>query len=59
MNFSFQGKAVTFSDLFSLVKETVDVAFKKRDGNMRKKIILSLSVVAIIYGPNHGKLYNM
>ncbi|XP_045446283.1 proton-coupled folate transporter-like [Melitaea cinxia] len=52
---SGKGKVLTFSDLFTLVKETVAVAFKKRDGNMRKKIILSLSVVAIIYGPNHGE----
>ncbi|CAH2107670.1 unnamed protein product [Euphydryas editha] len=55
IEYSEKGKALTFSDLFTLVKETVSVAFKKRDGNLRKKIILSLTVVAIIYGPNHGE----
>lgn len=38
-----------------MVKETGDVAFRKRETNVRKKIILTLLVVAIIYGPNHGK----
>lgn len=42
--------------MFSLVKDTAMVAFKKREGNARKKIILTLLVVAILYGPGHGKL---
>lgn len=37
------------------MKETVSVAFKKRQGNFRSKIILTLLVVAIIYGPDHGE----
>ncbi|XP_026486092.2 proton-coupled folate transporter-like [Vanessa tameamea] len=50
-----KAKPITFSNLLALVKETVAVAFKKRDGIIRTKIILTLSVVAIIYGPNHGE----
>ncbi|KAJ8732514.1 hypothetical protein PYW07_015113 [Mythimna separata] len=46
---------VTCSDMVTLVKETGEVAFKKRDTNFRKKIILTLLVVAIVYGPNHGE----
>lgn len=34
------------------------MAIKKRDGNTRMKIILTLFTVAIIYGPNHGKRYS-
>lgn len=41
--------------MFSLVKDTAMVAFKKREGNTRIKIILTLLVVAILYGPGHGK----
>ncbi|CAK1603868.1 unnamed protein product [Parnassius mnemosyne] len=48
-------KAVTISDLSSLIKETVMVAFKNRKGNIRKKIVLTLLTVAIVYGPNHGE----
>ncbi|CAG4936874.1 unnamed protein product [Colias eurytheme] len=48
-------KPFKITEVFSLVKETAVVAFKKRDGNLRKKIILTLSVVAIVYGPNHGE----
>ncbi|XP_038210472.1 proton-coupled folate transporter-like [Zerene cesonia] len=48
-------KPFKVSEVFSLVKETAVVAFKKRDGNLRKKIVLTLSVVAIVYGPNHGE----
>lgn len=48
-------KPVSCFDLVSLVKETVSVAFKKRQGNFRSKIILTLLVVAIIYGPDHGE----
>ncbi|KAG6460452.1 hypothetical protein O3G_MSEX011988 [Manduca sexta] len=48
-------KPLTCMDLVSLVKETAAVAFKKRNSNFRAKIILTLSVVAIIYGPNHGE----
>ena len=45
--------------MVTLVKETGEVAFKKRDTNYRKKIILTLLVVAIVYGPNHGKYFVM
>ncbi|XP_053602979.1 proton-coupled folate transporter-like isoform X2 [Plodia interpunctella] len=45
----------TFKDLTSMVKETIAVAFKKREGNFRKKIIVTLAIVTIIYGPNHGE----
>lgn len=48
---------MSLKELVILVKETTMVAFKKRDGNFRKKIILTLSVVAIIYGPNHGEIF--
>ncbi|CAH2075027.1 unnamed protein product, partial [Iphiclides podalirius] len=48
-------EAVTISELATLIKETVVVAFKKRDGNIRKKIIITLLTVAIVYGPNHGE----
>lgn len=41
----------------ALIKETVVVAFKKRDGGIRKKIILTLAIVAIVYGPNHGMFF--
>ncbi|XP_052738568.1 proton-coupled folate transporter-like isoform X2 [Bicyclus anynana] len=50
-----KSKPVVLSDLVSMIRETVGLAFKKRDGNIRKKIILTLFVVAIIYGPNHGE----
>ncbi|XP_039748958.1 proton-coupled folate transporter-like [Pararge aegeria] len=50
-----KAKPVALSDLVSLVRETVSMAFKKRTGNTRKKIILTLIVVAIIYGPSHGE----
>ncbi|CAH2107805.1 unnamed protein product [Euphydryas editha] len=55
IEYSQNEKALTFCNIFTLVKETVAVAFKKRDGNLRKKIILLLTMVAIIYGPNHGE----
>ncbi|CAB3244233.1 unnamed protein product [Arctia plantaginis] len=48
-------KPVTCSDMVTLIKETAEVAVKKRESNYRKKIILTLLVVAIIYGPNHGE----
>ncbi|XP_050678237.1 proton-coupled folate transporter-like isoform X1 [Leptidea sinapis] len=48
-------KPFKFVEVFSLVKETVAVTYKKRERNLRTKIILTLSVVAIIYGPNHGE----
>ncbi|CAK1553442.1 unnamed protein product [Leptosia nina] len=54
-NVNEKEKPFKLMDVFSLVKETAQVAFKKRDGNLRKKIILTLSVVAIVYGPNHGE----
>ncbi|CAH0727978.1 unnamed protein product, partial [Brenthis ino] len=50
-----QTKPITVLDLVTLVKETTQVAFKKREGNLRMKIIFTLSVVAIVYGPNHGE----
>ncbi|CAH2107734.1 unnamed protein product [Euphydryas editha] len=55
IEYSKKGKALTFFDIFTLVKETVAVVFKKRDENLKKKIILLLSVVLIIYGPNFGE----
>ncbi|XP_075970204.1 lysosomal proton-coupled steroid conjugate and bile acid symporter SLC46A3-like isoform X2 [Anticarsia gemmatalis] len=48
-------KSVTCSDMVTLVKETGEVAVKKRESNYRKKIILTLLVVAIVYGPDHGE----
>ncbi|XP_059061446.1 proton-coupled folate transporter-like [Achroia grisella] len=48
-------KSLTCTDLKTLVKETAMVALKKRDGNNRLKIILTLIVVAIIYGPDQGE----
>ncbi|XP_068630638.1 lysosomal proton-coupled steroid conjugate and bile acid symporter SLC46A3-like [Battus philenor] len=48
-------KPLTITELASLIKETVMVAFKKRDGIFRKKILITLLTVAIIYGPNHGE----
>ncbi|KPJ15904.1 Solute carrier family 46 member 3 [Papilio machaon] len=48
-------KPVTISELATLIKETILVAFKKRDGKTRKKIIITLLTVAIVYGPNHGE----
>ncbi|XP_013184420.2 proton-coupled folate transporter [Amyelois transitella] len=48
-------KPPTFKDVITLVKETVAVAFKKRDGNIRMKILVTLAIVTIIYGPNHGE----
>ncbi|CAH4007801.1 proton-coupled folate transporter-like [Pieris brassicae] len=48
-------KPFKFSNVFTLVKETAQVAFKKREGNLRKKVIITLSIVAIVYGPNHGE----
>nr|XP_049702823.1 proton-coupled folate transporter [Helicoverpa armigera] len=48
-------KPITCSDMVTLVKETGEVAFKKRETNFRKKIIMTLLVVAIVYGPNHGE----
>ncbi|CAH2107750.1 unnamed protein product [Euphydryas editha] len=55
IDYSEKAKALTFFDIFTLVKETVAVAFKKRDGNLRMKIILALTMVSIIYGPDHGE----
>ncbi|XP_048485222.1 proton-coupled folate transporter-like [Plutella xylostella] len=43
------------SDVISLTKETAEVAFKERKGNLRMKVILSLIVVSLIYGPDHGE----
>lgn len=51
---TFQANKITFLDIMTLIKETIIVAFKKRDGGMRKKIIITLAIVAIVYGPNHG-----
>ncbi|XP_063839383.1 proton-coupled folate transporter-like [Ostrinia nubilalis] len=48
-------KPASISNVASMVKETVLMAFKKREGNFRAKIILTLTVVMIIYGPNHGE----
>ncbi|KAL4704085.1 hypothetical protein ACJJTC_004431, partial [Scirpophaga incertulas] len=48
-------KSVSLTDLVHMVKETVHVAFKKRENNSRAKIIMTLIVVGIIYGPNHGE----
>lgn len=50
----FQTEPLTCLDLVTLVKETVQVAFKKRDFNLRKKIIITLTIVGIVYGPDHG-----
>ncbi|CAG9560192.1 unnamed protein product [Danaus chrysippus] len=52
---SEKAKPVTFKDIVALIKETVLCAFKKRDGNLRMKVILTLLAVAIIYGPDHGE----
>ncbi|XP_013134258.1 PREDICTED: proton-coupled folate transporter-like [Papilio polytes] len=48
-------KPITISELVTLIKETVLVAFKKRDGKTRRKILITLLTVAIVYGPNHGE----
>lgn len=50
-----QVEPVTCSDMVTLIKETGEVAVKKRESNFRKKIILTLLVVGIVYGPNHGE----
>ncbi|KAL0892466.1 hypothetical protein ABMA27_015575 [Loxostege sticticalis] len=50
-----KAKSVSIRHVASMVKETVLMAFKKREGNYRIKIILTLLVVGIIYGPNHGE----
>ncbi|XP_072940659.1 proton-coupled folate transporter-like [Epargyreus clarus] len=50
-----KSEPVKIVHLVSFVKDTAMVAFKKREGNLRKKIILVLVIVAIIYGPNHGE----
>ncbi|XP_049865720.1 solute carrier family 46 member 3-like [Pectinophora gossypiella] len=47
--------ALTLKELGSLVKETAAFAFKKREGNMRQKVIITLLIVAIVYGPGHGE----
>ncbi|OWR45015.1 adenylate cyclase [Danaus plexippus plexippus] len=52
---SEKAKPVTFKDIVTLIKETVLCAFKKRDGRLRMKVILTLLAVAIIYGPDHGE----
>ncbi|KAM3961961.1 putative peptidoglycan muropeptide transporter SLC46 [Aphomia sociella] len=54
-NLNEKPKPITFMDLVKLVKETAMVACKKRTGNTRQKIILTLTVVAIIYGPDQGE----
>lgn len=46
---------VTCTDMVTLIKETGEVAVRKRESNFRKKIILTLLVVGIVYGPNHGE----
>lgn len=50
----FQMEPFKVSDVISLTKETAEVAFKERKGNLRMKVILSLIVVSLIYGPDHG-----
>ncbi|XP_032511506.2 proton-coupled folate transporter-like isoform X2 [Danaus plexippus] len=52
---SEKAKPVTCKDIVTLIKETVLCAFKKRDGRLRMKVILTLLAVAIIYGPDHGE----
>ncbi|XP_052751300.1 proton-coupled folate transporter-like [Galleria mellonella] len=54
-NSNEESKPLTLTDLITLVKDTAMVAFKKRHGNTRIKIILTLFVVAIIYGPDQGE----
>ncbi|CAG9785256.1 unnamed protein product, partial [Diatraea saccharalis] len=48
-------KSLSCMDVVNMVKETVHVAFKKREGNIRMKIIMTLLIVGIVYGPNHGE----
>ncbi|KAJ0180106.1 hypothetical protein K1T71_004697 [Dendrolimus kikuchii] len=50
-----KAKPLKCQDVVNLVKETAEVALKKRQSNFRAKIIMTLLVVAIIYGPNHGE----
>ncbi|XP_073951975.1 lysosomal proton-coupled steroid conjugate and bile acid symporter SLC46A3-like [Choristoneura fumiferana] len=47
--------AVTVSALITLQKDTVSVVTRRRQGDLRLKIILNLLVVAFIYGQSHGK----
>ncbi|KAI5645163.1 major facilitator superfamily domain-containing protein [Phthorimaea operculella] len=46
---------LTFGKLISLVKETAAFAFKKREGNLKKHVLITLFIVAILYGPSHGE----
>ncbi|CAH0407601.1 unnamed protein product [Chilo suppressalis] len=52
---SEKAKSGSCMDIVTMVKETASVAVKKREGNLRLKIIMTLIIVAIIYGPNHGE----
>ncbi|KAJ2947155.1 hypothetical protein O0L34_g16513 [Tuta absoluta] len=46
---------LTFGKLICLVKETAAFAFKKREGNLKKHVLITLFIVAILYGPSHGE----
>ncbi|XP_047986349.1 proton-coupled folate transporter-like isoform X2 [Leguminivora glycinivorella] len=46
---------MTVKYLITVQKETASVVTRKREGNIRLKIILTLIVVAMAYGPNHGE----
>ncbi|KAI8428712.1 hypothetical protein MSG28_007413 [Choristoneura fumiferana] len=51
--------AVTVSALITLQKDTVSVVTRRRQGDLRLKIILNLLVVAFIYGQSHAALFSI
>lgn len=50
----FQNETLTVKELVTMQRKTVEVVTRKRESNYRIKIILTLLVVALAYGPNHG-----